>query len=568
MKLFIIMKKTIKVNENGLRFSLNIKHKFAGLIDCDIKSGDLVIPKLIKYKSREYPVRIIFANAFKNSKNINTIRFENDIQIYTIVANAFQNSKIKTLFIPSNILELKDGWLNGISELKEIIVMKNKEENIINYDDKFILSKSDSKKDIYDILHYSKCDIKNITIPPFVKVINSNAFAGSIIESITISPHLTCISKKAFYLCKNLKKIEIPKNSELKKIDMYAFSYSNIDSISLPCHLTQICEGSFQYCKNLKTVEIEKNSELQMIGKNAFFYSSLEKLSIPSSIKELKKGWCNSVKSLNEIHVIKHNIENIIKNEDNLILGKSNAKSDKYDVLLFSPRNTKTIIIPSFISVISSYSIELNLIEKIQIPSHVTEICEYAFYHCYKLKEIVIQSDSELKVIGRLAFCFTNIKCLSIPNHLTNIGDNAFFFSRINKIEIPTDSKLREIGIRSFYYTHIEKIFIPPHIRKINKESFHDCHYLRKVEIPNNSELQSIGKQAFRDSSIGSIWIPPHVKEICTHAFLECKKLQIIEISEKSELKSIYKSISYDCYQLFLVMIPAKMNIIFKKYFY
>lgn len=160
MKLFIIMKKTIKVNENGLRFSLNIKHKFAGLIDCDIKSGDLVIPKLIKYKSREYPVRIIFANAFKNSKNINTIRFENDIQIYTIVANAFQNSKIKTLFIPSNILELKDGWLNGISDLKEIIVMKNKEENIINYDDKFILSKSDSKNDIYDILHYSKCDIK------------------------------------------------------------------------------------------------------------------------------------------------------------------------------------------------------------------------------------------------------------------------------------------------------------------------------------------------------------------------------------------------------------------------
>lgn len=81
-------------------------------------------------------------------------------------------------------------------------MLNNREKkNIIYYYDKFIIGKSDLKSDNYDILYFSRRDIKTANIPSFIKRIASNAFEG----------------------CYYLRQIEFDENLELVEIDDYIF---------------------------------------------------------------------------------------------------------------------------------------------------------------------------------------------------------------------------------------------------------------------------------------------------------------------------------------------------------
>ena len=55
-----------------------------------------------------------------------------------------------------------------------------------------------------------RADIKNIVIPSNIKVIDQEAFAGSSLESVTISDGVKIIKDYAFNECKNLKQLVYP----------------------------------------------------------------------------------------------------------------------------------------------------------------------------------------------------------------------------------------------------------------------------------------------------------------------------------------------------------------------
>lgn len=65
-----------------------------------------------------------------------------------------------------------------------------------------------------------------------------------------------------------------------------------------------------------------------------------------------------------------------------MIIGKEDKKSDIYDVLVFVRRDADDVQIPSFINRISSYAFSEAIIQKVSIQSHITYICEGAFYRC------------------------------------------------------------------------------------------------------------------------------------------------------------------------------------------
>ena len=106
------------------------------------------------------------------------------------------------------------GWRNGTEKLREIQIVSNNnsnEQNIINYKDQFILGKSDSKNDIYDVLLFANQNLIDVTVPPFIKQIASGAF----------------------YHCNYNIKIE--KQSLLELIDDYAFSENTVlEDIFIP----------------------------------------------------------------------------------------------------------------------------------------------------------------------------------------------------------------------------------------------------------------------------------------------------------------------------------------------
>ena len=78
------------------------------------------------------------------------------------------------------------------------------------------------------------------------------------------------ICERAFFNCKNLRKVEIPTNSNLQTIEEDAFLSSKIEDIFIPRNVTKICKGAFSFCYELQIVEISENCELPSLSKELF----------------------------------------------------------------------------------------------------------------------------------------------------------------------------------------------------------------------------------------------------------------------------------------------------------
>lgn len=146
--------------------------------------------------------------------------------------------------------------------------------------------------------------------------------------------------------------------------------------------------------------------------KNAFYRASVESLLIPSCFSGFEKGWNHSF-SVNQITISPGNLyfKNCEENE-NMIVGKSNANKDDYDILVFASKNIKEISIPSFITQIGSYSLSMSFIQKILIPSQITHINEHAFDYLARLHHVEFPLNSKLEIIEKYPFYCSNIESI------------------------------------------------------------------------------------------------------------------------------------------------------------
>ena len=125
-------------------------------------------------------------------------------------------------------------------------------------------------------------------------------------------------------------------------------------------------------------------------------------------------------------------------------------------------------------------------------------ICDWAFFFCSSLSEIVI------------------------PSSVTSIGDSAFYgCSSLSEIVIP--SSVTSIGKGAFVRCDsLSEIVIPSSVTSIGDSTFSYCHSLSEIVIP--SSVTSIGDRAFSFcSSLSEIVIPSSVTSIGDSAFYNCK---------------------------------------------
>ena len=125
-------------------------------------------------------------------------------------------------------------------------------------------------------------------------------------------------------------------------------------------------------------------------------------------------------------------------------------------------------------------------------------ICDWAFFFCSSLSEIVI------------------------PSSVTSIGDSAFYgCSSLSEIVIP--SSVTSIGKGAFSSCDsLSEIVIPSSVTSIGDGAFSCCHSLSEIVIP--SSVTSIGDSAFSFcSSLSEIVIPSSVTSIGDSAFYKCK---------------------------------------------
>lgn len=176
-------------------------------------------------------------------------------------------------------------------------------------------------------------------------------------------------------------------NHNLKEISSRAFSSCPIDSISIPSNIEYIKSSSFAFCRKLETVNIPIDSKLQRIESNAFESTNIKKLSIPSNTILCEK-WCHSSFELNQIELIERDEKYYDYFDNGWIIGKTDLEQNNFDTLVFVPRNTKTITIPSFITSIYSCACCCCKIKKIVISNQITHIGSYAFSECEQLRSV------------------------------------------------------------------------------------------------------------------------------------------------------------------------------------
>ena len=146
-------------------------------------------------------------------------------------------------------------------------------------------------------------------------------------------------------------------------------------------------------------------------------------------------------------------------------------------------------------------------IKIISIEKGVTNIGNFAFYDCRKLKSIIIPEG--VTSIGEFAFqnCI-NLEDITIPKSVKVIKKNAF--QRCSSLK---------------------SIIIPNNVAKIGEYTFFECFNLKSIRL--GSEITQIGSSTFRDCrNLSSITIPKNVTKIGTSTFLGCTNLKTIEVQD------------------------------------
>lgn len=114
------------------------------------------------------------------------------------------------------------------------------------------------------------------------------------------------------------------------------------------------------------------------------------------------------------------------------------------------------------------------------------EIPDGAFDSCVHLKEVTLPAGT--KTIGSRAFyrC-KDLTRLVLPDTITRIGDEAFYFCGLEELILPRG--LQELGDSAFFRCkNLHSVFIPDSVKIIERWVFHGCSRLEYLEILHDPE--------------------------------------------------------------------------------
>ena len=319
-------------------------------------------------------------------------------KVVGIESNAFRNSSIKSITIPSTVEKVDSSF--GDAKIK--VMDGNAKYEVI---DNCLIEKATMK-----LISGGKYSV----IPDGVKEIGNEAFCGTSIESATIPSTVEKLGERTFKDCKNLKTVTL--NEGLKEIGGSAFFGTSIEEITIPSTVNEINtrffdvkikvkDGNAKY-EAIDNCLIEKATKklisggkhsiiqdgIKQIGDYAFFGTSIESIRIPGTVNSIGKGAFANCKKL------------------------------------------KTVTLNKGLKEIGSSAFFGTSVESITIPSTVEKIESLAFASCTKLKMITLNEG--LKEIGGSAFFGTSIESITIPSTVEGIELSAFSYcSKLTRID-------------------------------------------------------------------------------------------------------------------------------------
>ncbi len=228
------------------------------------------------------------------------------------------------------------------------------------------------------------------------------------------------------------------------------------------------------------------------------------------------------------------------------------------------------VVIPDNVLIIGAYCFRNSNIRSVSIPNSVTEIGYGAFEECQKLTNVSISNGVKTICTDAFSGC-TSLTSVTLPDGVTEIGYGAFCnCTSLTNVTIPNSViNIREPksgGVSQYGAfggcTSLTSITIPDSVTSINR-AFSGCTSLTSITIPDS--VTSIEGAFSGCTSLTSIVIPDSVTSI-EGAFSGCTSLTSITIPNS------VTEIGYDafcnCTSLTSVTIPNSVTSIGKYAFY
>ncbi len=472
-------------------------------------------------------VTSIGIRTFAGCSNLTSITIPNSV---TDIGNySFEScSHLVSITIPNSVTSIGSDAFYGCKNLNKICNSSS-----------LTFSKGSSPYGhIYANFIYNNASVEGNYI--FYRDNNANCYVCGYIgtdKNISLPIDIAGIADYAFYGCSGLVSVAIP--NSVTSIGSFAFSgCSGLASVTIPNNVTNIGENAFTQCENLsELVYNAKNAKISASTTNLYFPASIKTVTIGKEVESIPSYFLYNNKNVTSI-TIPNSVTNIgenafaqCENLSELVYNAKNAKLSASTTNLPFPASIKTVTIGKEVESIPSYFLYNNKnVTSITIPNSVTNIGENAFAQCENLSELVYNAKN-----AKLSASTTNlpfpasIKTVTIGKEVESIPQY-FLYNNKNVTSITIPNSVTSIGYGAFSGCRgISSIIIPNSITGIGDNVFSGCSYLTSVTIPNS--VTNIGGSAFEDcKSLTSISIPNSVTSIGGGAFSGCSGLTSVTI--------------------------------------
>ena len=342
-----------------------------------------------------------------------------------------------------------------------------------------------------------------------LEYIGPGAFYKQALEVLELPDSVQFIGQQAFQ--ENLlTQIDY---ADISKIEPYTFAFNRLEEITVPDKVTDV--GMYAFANN-PIANLTLPEGLQAIDKAAF---------LTNLIGMIDRDGDGVIGGGD----YKGHLPGGIDGGDTLDGGSSWVVHPKQKYLSRAIRLPKTLrSIGSFAFAKSLSSISL------YIPGNVEDIGAGAFMGS-NIKTVFFENGPEVipqilfreshvesvyfngdkvKTIQANAFYDIQLETLTLPEHLIEIGDQAFANNKLSKVDLPVG--LERIGEKSFANNNIAHLELPNTVKSIGSEAF-DSAGLDTLLLSDN--LEELTPSVFANNNLTSLIIPEGITLIGSGAF-------------------------------------------------